>query len=100
MPSSVLLASWTVSVRRRRLAVVVDAPAVLRLALDSCKDADLGVADEVNEDHRPGRVRGQRVVELGRERAERGQPRPRHRGEVVVLVVVTDLDEQMKLIPI
>jgi hypothetical protein len=36
-------------------------------------------------------MRGQDVVELGRERLERGQPRPQHAREVVVLVVVADV---------
>ena len=60
-------------------------------ALRARKDANLGVANEVDDDHRPGRVRGDRVVELGRERTERRQPRPRHGREVVVLVVVANL---------
>ena len=66
---------------------------LLAEALYARKDADLGVADEVHDDHRPGRVRGYRVVELRRKRAESGEARPRNRREVVVLVVVSNLTD-------
>ena len=76
---------------RGGLPVALGRGTVLGLALDARKDADFGVADEVDDDHRPGRVRGYRVVELRRKRAESGEARPRNRREVVVLVVVSNL---------
>ena len=66
---------------------------VLGLALNARKDADFGVAGEVDDDHWPGWVGGYRVVELWGKRAESGEARPCYRREVVVLVVVSNLPD-------
>lgn len=62
-----------------------------RLPFDSGEQARVGSKDEPERDERPGRVAWQTVVEFGREFAQRGKTRPGYGGEVVMLVVVTDL---------
>merc|ERR1711988_444285 len=59
--------------------------------LDAVVRPDLGTHDVVPDDADPRVTRREVVVELGRGLLERGQARPRHKGEVVVLVVVADI---------
>jgi hypothetical protein len=62
-----------------------------RQALGPREDARILVPNKIDEDHGPAGVGRDGVVKLGRELPERRQPRPGHRGEIVVLVVVADV---------
>lgn len=65
----------------------------LQVAQPLCpsKHANLPIPNEIDRHHRPGGVRRDSVIKLWREGTERGETRPRDRGEVVVLVVITNL---------
>ena len=60
-------------------------------SLDTCKDAHLGVADKVHDDHGPTWVRRNHVIELGCEGAQGRETGPRNGWEIMMLVVVSHL---------
>lgn len=66
----------------------------LPLPHDSAERPDRRVRDIVIDHPRPRRVERQVVVELGRHRLELVQPRPGDAGEVVVLIVESDVPQQ------
>ena len=49
---------------------------------------EVTVEEELIQDHEVRRMLPERLVELGRRLADVGEARPRHIGEVVVLVVI------------
>src|SRR5438270_4007576 len=74
---------------RRRLRVTT---AFLLYPLDARKQTISLVEDEIDKQPTPGSVIFERIVKFRRARAQLGQPVPRNRRKIVMLIVVSDIE--------
>ncbi|GMS97004.1 hypothetical protein PENTCL1PPCAC_19179, partial [Pristionchus entomophagus] len=75
-------------------SVVVELRLLGPLALDARSQGHIGVHDEIGDYMHPTRVLLEVIVVLGRDLADLGQIHAAHKGEVVVLDVVTDVERE------